>query len=119
MSLKPPAYQKIIDVDEFVEAYDAETPEEALAAAERARSVTEYDQMEPRCSECFSVKVVEKKSHRDIPNQRREPWKCTECGSHLWETMPSVAEIREETRDDLATATRHADRLARFVGVDR
>ena len=116
MSLKPPAYRSIIDVEEFVEAYpEADSPEEALEYAERARSTTDRDLMEPRCSECFSVKVREKKAHRDIPNQRPEPFYCVDCNTHLWETMPSVGEIREKTRDDLPTAARHAARLAAAV----
>ena len=113
--------QRRLDIipDGFVDAYGADTIEEALEAAERARSVTECDQMEPRCSECFSVKVVEKISHRDIPNRRPEPWKCLECTSHLWETMPSIAEIREETREELTEAAGRAGRLAQYLEGDR
>ena len=119
MSLKRPAYEEIVDVEEFVSAYGAESPEKALEKAENATSSTPRVAMSPRCSECFSVKVREKKAHRDIPNQRPEPFYCVDCNTHLWETMPSVAEIREEIREELPTAARHAARLARVVGVDR
>jgi len=119
MSLKRPAYEEIVDVEEFVSDYGVETPEEALEAAENATSSTPREEMEPRCSECFSVKVREKKAHKDHPNQRPEPFHCVDCGSHLWETMPSVAEVREEIVDELPTAARHAAQLARHLEGDR
>jgi len=121
MSLKRPLYESIIDVDEFKAAYDADDPVQALERAERAVSTTEREYM-PLCPVCYnSVSLIPKPGHRNIPNKIDTRYRCghSQCGAHFNEPAKSIAELREEAREELSTAARHAARLARVVGVDR
>lgn len=74
--------------DGFVERFpDADTVPEALRAAEKAPSTTDYS-AQPRCRHCGSIRIVEKTGWTSSPIRLDAPLKCDGCGSHMAETLP-------------------------------
>ena len=82
--------------DAFRERYShAESVSEALAIAENEASDTDPDEFE-RCPSCLSVRLRTKPSGKDIPNKVDGDMKCTGCGEHFDNPLPSLVEARRD-----------------------
>jgi len=79
---------------DFVRAWNSQTSEtvttipEALAVAERAPSSTPHGELR-RCPECSSVSVSSKTAIVERENTKEGTHKCSACGAHFDEPLPS------------------------------
>jgi len=76
---------------DFVDAWDAESVEEALRIAENAPSSTSKDEMH-RCPAegCGSVKLRAKPGEKQA-NSREGDYQCVACKAHIDERLPPIA----------------------------
>ena len=84
--------------DDFLDAHDAETVEEALKKAQSARSSTP-DSERKRCPHCESVDITPKAEHIASSQRKYGDWSCHSCRSHFEEPLPPLDEIDEEEAD--------------------
>jgi len=73
--------------DGFLDAFDAETPAEALEQAERAPSSTDPEDMR-RCRNCWSQKCIRKVADWETIQRKPGAWKCNECQEHQDNPLP-------------------------------
>lgn len=88
---RKPALRRIAP-DGFIDAYDADSFEDALRRAELAASSTPKADR-PRCRFCRSVRLRQKHDSYEVDHKRPERWYCTNCSRHVSEVMPPLSDL--------------------------
>lgn len=95
MSLQRTEYSEIVP-DNFLDAHNAETVEEALKKARSAQSTTPESERK-RCPRCKSIDIKPKSDQITSNSQRKDGnYHCHSCRSHFEKPLPPLAEIDEE-----------------------